>query len=315
MLKDTLELCAECKVPFNGIALCVLFRAMTSCLQTYSVPLQTLSRRKDNALQVAKHAFGDYKPVSHIDSNSLLSSICRLCDEIGSASALRWADEKWRLFENSGFGTNIVAYCTRLQLLEGHGKQQEVDQMLRKELVGQDLSPNVVVLGGLMNAAAKNRDWPRAKQLWAYLVQERHVEPQEPAFLAFAKAHLLSGKPIEAACIIEDMLSRGYGRDNYKVAVDYLQCLAIAAHSSPTRCNLANLTSALQANADLMSAADLRQVPKSARAWWRILSEVAESLNRDASQLRLKDVLVTSNARLHSVMQHWENFEAGSAYL
>ena len=314
-LKGVLAFGRECQVPFNGIALCVLFRALASCVHTYDVAPKPLSRWKQHALKEAKRALGDYVPVSEIDSNSLLSSMCRLCDEIGSPAAVAWADEKWRMFEGFGFRRNIVACCTRLQLLERHGRQKEVDVILRNDLTGPDLSPNAVVLGGLVNAAAKNCDWKRAEKLWSYLVGRRHVEPQEPAFLAFAKAHLLSGKPAEAACIIEDMLAKGFGADNYKVAVDYLQSLVIVAHSAPTPANLSKLTSVLQANADLMAAVTAGNVPNSARVWWRSLSQVVDALQGGVLELRLQDVLVTSNSKEHSIMKDWENYPAGKAYL
>ncbi|CAJ1389530.1 unnamed protein product [Effrenium voratum] len=313
-LKAVLALGREGQVPFNGIALCVLFRALVSCVRTFGVPPKPLSRRKEHALKLAKRALGDYVPVSEIDFNSLLSSMCRLCDEIGSAAALAWADEKWSISEGFGFRRDIVTYCTRLQLLERHGRQKEVDVILRNYLTGPDLSPNAVVLGGLVNAAATNCDWKRADKLWSYLVGRRHVEPHEPAYLAFAKAHLLSGKPAEAACIIEDMLAKGFGADDYKVAVDYLQSLVVVAHSAPTPANLSKLTSAL-ANADLVAAATRGNVPNSARVWWGSLSQVVDALQGGVLELRLKDVLVTSNAKEHSIMKDWENFQAGSAYL
>ena len=234
--------------------------------------MKLLSRQKERALQLAQEALRGYAPKSQMDCNSLLSSLCRLCDELGSEEALTWADEQWQLFKQLGFDRNIVAYCTRLQLLERHGRRDEVDQVLCSELVGQDLSPNTVVLGSLMNAAAGNQDSKGAEELWAYLVQERHVEPSEPAYAAFAKSYLLSRRPAQTACVIESMLGKGFGSQNYKVAVDYLQSLVIVCHASSTPANLSKLKSALHANADLMTGKSAGKVPKSAKIWWQKLS-------------------------------------------
>ena len=314
-LQEVMDLGARLQIPFNGIATSVLFRALLSCVQAFTVSPQRLSRRKTRAFRLARQVMGNFVPETAVDFNALLSSMCRLCDEIGSEESLAWADKEWQRFELLPFETNIVAFAARLQLLERHGRQQEVDQMLRKDLVGPELSPNVVVLGGLVNAAAINQDWQRAEKLWEYLVQLRHVKPNIPAHLAYAKAYMLAGKPCDAIRVVESALGDAgcaiTCASDYKVAVEYTQNLVIVCHSLPTPTNLSKLTSTLQQNADLMKGS----IPTSAKVWWQKLSQVADTLLHDATQLGLKDVLITSNATTYSVMKDWDNLRAGADYL
>ena len=183
----------------------------------------------------------------------MLASVTRLLHEIGTANALTWADELWLQPTQQEFCKNIVTYTVRLQLLEQHGRQKQVDELLQTDLKGGGLEPDVVLLGGLINAAARARDWRRADELWRQLVARRNVKANVPAFTAYAKAHLLCGRPASTVQIIGDMIQHNVGRLDYKVSEMCLQSLLILCHSSPTPENKSRLSAATQEHKRLVT--------------------------------------------------------------
>merc|ERR1712232_660754 len=61
-------------------------------------------------------------------------------------------------------------------------------------------------MGGLVNAAAENRDVRRVEDIWCQLTKEFHVQPNLIAYAARAKAHLLCGHPAATVDVVDEML-------------------------------------------------------------------------------------------------------------
>ena len=311
MLLWLLKTGEKLQVPVNPITLSVLFKAMVCCFQASGVQAGSLLRRKASALHIARHVFSEVAPETELEYNALLASVTRLLDEIGTTAALTWADELWLQPTKQEFRTNIVTYTVRLQLLEQHGRKKQVDELLRTGLKGGRLEPDVVLLGGLINAAARNRDWRRADELWRHLVTRRKVQANVPAFTAYAKAHLLCGRPAMTVQIIEDMVQHSVGRLDYKVSEMYLQSLLILCHSSPTPETKSQLSAASQEHERLVTV----NVPRSFKECWKQLSGVITTCLSDPAKLRLRDILITRLVRKESIMKDWDNFSACSLYL
>ena len=162
-----------------------------------------------------------------------------------------------------------------------------------------------------MRAAARARDWRRADELWRQLVTRRNVKANVPAFTAYAKAHLLCGRPASTVQIIGDMIQHNVGRLDYKVSEMCLQSLLILCHSSPTPENKSRLSAATQEHKRLVTL----NVPRSFKLCWKQLSGVIATFLSDPAKLRLRDILITRLVRKESIMKDWDNFAAGSLYL
>ena len=293
MLLEVLDIGERLRIPCDPVFLSSLFKALVCCLQAHYLSAKELLNRKTAAFKIAEPMFDKIPPKTELDSNIRLASALRLLYEIDTPIAHARAARLWQRSEQSPFSQNIVAYAVRLQLLELVGHHHEVDDILQKKLVGKDLSPNIVVLGGLLNTCAKCKDWKRADRLWKYLVEKRGVKAKVPQYSAYAKAHLLCGRPADTVRIICGMVAQGIGPLDYKVAVEFLQAQVLVCHCSPSTANKSALSVALKEYAHLVKDA----VPKSARLAWQRLSNVATALLSDSSQSRLADVLVTSQAK------------------
>lgn len=129
-------------------------------------------------------------------------------------------------------------------------------------------------------------------------------------YTAYAKVHLLSGQPQNAVSIIDELMQERKGDMDYKLAVDYLQALLIMCHSSLSSAHMTSLHQFLDKGATIVA----RKSAKSGKQNWKSLKMLSQKLLSSPENLCFKDLLVTSTAS-QSLMQDWENYQAGTNYL
>merc|ERR1712232_330948 len=100
-------------------------------------------------------------------------------------------------------------------------------------------------MGGLVNAAAENRDVRRVEDIWCQLTKEFHVQPNLIAYAARAKAHLLCGHPAATVDVVDEMM-RAHIEPNSVVAMLLAQASLILYHSSLAADGLLRLQGALE---------------------------------------------------------------------
>ena len=298
-----------------GIALrCIennrLLHALTSCLKCKKTPLATMESRRQEALEIAKSAWGRPPPTTLADFNCGLSSALRLCSRIGSDSAYAWADDIWKKSELQPFPKTFVTYAARTCLCEQRGEYQAVSDLLM-QTVRQRLSPDEVLLGGLLQEAAAHFNWKRADDIWQLFLTQHQVKPNFLTYTAYAKAHLLAGRPHVSVRIIETMLSTDTCKMDYKLAIEFAQALLLVCHSSLAPSDTERLTTFLGEGAKIIA----KESAGSGKDQWQDLTSRAERLMADPSSVTFADLLITMNARELSVMKSWPNYPPGSGYL
>lgn len=105
--------------------------------------------------------------------------------------------------------------------------------------------PNVVLLGSLVNAAGERYNWQRAAHLWRRLTSEFGVVPNGLAYGAYAKAHLLSGRPTAAAMLAREATKSGLATP--AIATLLVQAYMLMYHSSCSATASRRLSAALAA--------------------------------------------------------------------
>eukprot|EP00929_Paragymnodinium_shiwhaense_P104703 TRINITY_DN69352_c0_g1_i2.p1 TRINITY_DN69352_c0_g1~~TRINITY_DN69352_c0_g1_i2.p1 ORF type:complete len:479 (-),score=21.87 TRINITY_DN69352_c0_g1_i2:330-1766(-) len=238
--------------------------------------------------------------------NSALSSCFRLCQLASTRQGLRWAVEVWEWSEHQPFPRNCISHHTYVCTMESYSEHATVESLLSQH----DLEKDEVMFGGLINCAAEQHDWRRADWFWQTMGQVG-VQPNFLVVSAYAKAHLLAGRCLQAASIIEDHLKEDESILNDKLVTDYIQALVVCCHSSAMPAAIERLQAGVNLCAGLVSADSSRTVQTS----WKSLVRVSHQLTRDASQFTLHDVLVTHKGWHQSEMRNWPAFSAGTQYL
>lgn len=283
--------------------------ALASCLKCRKCTASQMNIRKAKAFRVAREIWGHPVPSNAADFNCALSSAFQVCARAGSSEAFTWADELWTWSEGQPFEKSMVTYTARMFVYEMQGRHTEVDATL-KLCLQRNLDLNAVVLGTLMEATAARVDPKRADALWEALVHPSQVEPNFLVYTAYAKVHLLSGQPQNAVSIIDELMQERKGDMDYKLAVDYLQALLIMCHSSLSSAHMTSLHQFLDKGATIVA----RKSAKSGKQNWKSLKVLSQKLLSSPENLCFKDLLVTSTAS-QSLMQDWENYQAGTNYL
>ncbi|CAE7479904.1 unnamed protein product [Symbiodinium natans] len=287
----------------------ILLHALASCLKCKRTSVEAMEIRKQQALKLARGAWGCPPPTAVADFNCGLSSALRLCARIGS-DAYAWADELWEWSEQQPLQKTYVTYAARMCLCEQRGQHASVADLLTQTML-QRLSPNEVVLGGLLEGAAASFNWKRADEIWHLLVHSHHVEANFLGYTAYAKAHLLAGRPQVSVEIIDAMLARDTCRMDYKLAVEYLQALLLVCHSSLAEADIQRLTTFLDEGATIIA----RESAQSGKKAWKTLASQASKMIADPGSVRFEDLLGTMNTRELSIMKDWQSCRAGSGYL
>eukprot|EP00913_Durusdinium_trenchii_P014785 g13867.t2 len=184
----------------------------------------------------------------------------------------------------------------RLGLLELQQRYEEVDAMVRT------LTPTAWLLRNLLSADATLRDWQRADELWAQMA--RAAPADGLAYAAYAKVHLLCGRP-GAGLEILDQIMHGDTYLDAQYAIDYLQMLLVVCHSHTDAVNLQRLRGSF-----LVSLSNSRGLQ---RHWDRLEALGHQLLATPYRAATVKDLLVTRAAQ-ESVMKDWD-FAPNSGYL
>lgn len=167
------------------------------------------------------------------------------------------------------------------------------------------------LLGSLVDIAGESRDWKRADHTWRRLTQDCHVEPNIISYNAFAKAHMICGRVLEALEVLTPLDAVELHR-NFKTVIDRGQLLLIAYHSSPSAAKRRQLQRAL----DQGEITIRKESNKHAATEWVKLRNAARSLEQEEPHaVTFHDVLVEWKAKHISDMRRWPNHAYGSRYL
>ena len=301
-LVDVYAMHQQSGIAIHCIGNSMLLHALTSCLKCKKTSLATMESRKQEALDIAKHAWRRPPPTTVADFNYGLSSALRLCSLIGSDSAYAWADDIWKESELQPFPKTFITYAARTCLCEQRCEYQAVSDLLM-QTARQRLSPDEVLLGGLLQEAAAHFNWKRADDIWQLFQTQHQVKPNFLTYTAYAKAHLLAGRPHVSVRKIETMLSTGNCNMDYKLAIEFAQALPLVCHSSLAPPDTQRLTTFLDEGAKIMA----KESAGSGRDQWQDLTSRAERLMADPGSVTFADLLITMNARELSVMKSWPN--------
>lgn len=287
----------------------IVFNALACCLRcdAEKVSACQLLQRKEIAVDLAKKVWQEAHVQNPRDFNNSISAAWKLCRLAGTQEAFKWGDEIWHWTESQRWSLNLISYSCLVTLLEKQKRCTTVDEILENSMIATNLRPNEVVLGGLLNCAAERLDWRRADILWKLLVIERHVPPHFLAYMAYAKAHFLAGRPRAALSIMDSLFATKCAL-GYKFAVDYLQCCLLVLHASPSRENRQRLSRILKIGPALMESSSA-----SGRLYWNRLVDVAERMRSTGQNpsLRFAELIVSYLAQ-QSVMKDWTHLKEES---
>jgi len=261
--------------------------------------------RQRRLVELGKEAWHEVGGATRIET-PMLNAALRLCSAASEHAGLVWGEELWAWAQQRGVALNKISYASFALLLESHALSDRVDAMLSGPGMAA-WTPDFVDLGALVNVAGELRNWRRADSLWRALVSEHSIVPHALAYCAYAKAHLLSGRPASAARIVEEMFALGAG--DIRGALMHAQALLVIYHSSLAQDDLRRLDRVLHEGTLLIPEANAGVLT----ATWIDIKNVVECL-RNSPSLRLHDVLVGLHLK-RSKMAEWDNFSAGEQYL
>lgn len=268
-----------------------------------------IPERQQELLRLGKEAWDEIEPAQDSDTfNSGLGAALKLCAVANEPTALSWAIELWEWACIQSFQVNALGYSQYVGVLESYRMYDRVDRMIAES--GVATWTNVVLLGSLINIAAEHRDWHRADTLWQRLVHEYGISGNSIAYSAWAKAHMLCGRPSEAAQIFDEMVSKGL-EECSTTAADHLQALLIVCHSLPSPENIGRVQQALIRGECVMEQESSRH----ATSTWSKLKSIASRLQSRSTSVRFHDVLVEWKAKTQSSMKEWPNHQSGTKYL
>lgn len=264
--------------------------------------------RRRQILQLAKDMWYGVESAADSDTfNSGLGAALNVCVVAKEREALSWADELWDWAKSERFQLHDKLYLDYLKVLESFRLHDRVDKLLFELNVK---SVDHVFLGAMTNIATKHFDWQRADALWGNIVKRRGVKPICINYSAWAKVHMLCGRPMRAAQIFDDMFSAGLKGDD-KVPEDRVQALLIMCHSSPTPLNVGRLQEAVAMGDTLIQTGSSTLIKKN----WHRMKSLARRFQSNPTSFKLHDVIVEWKAKTQSLMKDWPNYAAGNNYL
>lgn len=260
--------------------------------------------RRQQVLALAQQIWAQVDPRDDSFLNAGLNAALRVCASSGDTHGLRWAKALWDVAAPQH--KDPISYGSFALVLETCSRPAEVDELLVSSRLW---NPDSVDLSALINAAGERKDWRRAESLWNSLVCERGVKPNLIAYVARSKVHLLCGRIVEAAHVIDDMVGNGLTLNAY-AAQAHIQALLVVCHSSLGGTDFERLSHALRkGESAILAEGSLHQKKFLTQA-----KKVASLLATQPQDMTLKDVLLEWKAREHSEMSSWEQFSAGSMY-
>jgi len=237
-----------------------------------------------------------------------LTSALKLCMAVEDLRGFEWAEVLWFWAGKEGHQSHWMAYMLYVQILATYKYPERVDELLL-ELKSIDFEGSMDhLLASLIDIAGKHHECERADELW-HRFADMHVAPNSIAYAAWAKAHLLCGRPDVAASKLDEMLRKGLTMDG-RQAVEHAQQLLVTYHSSLSPSDLDRLLSALARGKAL-----LKKSSREVRQNWQRIQDAAQRLQSSSLTLHLQDVLIDWKSRTQSVMKDWDNYRAGSHYL
>lgn len=295
-------------VQLHEIYKLIFLNSLACCLKQRKGHEHELRDRKAQAFKLGKQVWESLLPPStDSDFNSAICSAWKLCVAIGSP-AFSWGVDILDWSQTQRFSQNIISRSTLLAMYEQNGQQEQVNLMLKQTVLQNNLVPNEVMLGQLINVPAESWDWKRVEELWQMLCKDFSVKPNLLCYRARIKAHFLAGRPAFVLTIIDEMEVAGIPQDAWRTAELHLQALMIVYHANLGTCTKGQLESFLR------KAIDFDGASLEVRKKTQQLLRLAERLVHDPCSLRFLDLLVHDNCK-NGIMNGWLNNRAGKKYL
>ncbi|CAK0901152.1 unnamed protein product, partial [Prorocentrum cordatum] len=327
-------------IPSNA-TLCSIFLTALGKSVRGEAGFGAVAARQSEALSRGRQAWEEWLQLfdTSQDLNVGLSAALRLCVAADSPAGYAWAADLWTWARRESASLDAVSLESWALVLAHYGYDEALDLLLDSAACSS-WAPSCVSLGALVNAAGERKDWRRAEEVWARLVEQFAVEPNVLCYSARAKAHLLCGRPGHSAAVLDEMVSRGIG-PNAIAAESHVQALLVVCHSSmlpgsgedgsaflpPGNASEELADRPCVVNTRSMSRADCQRLDHAVErgdsaevrrsAWqletWGALKRARELLGHRPA-VPLGDVLIEWKAR-GSLLARWGQAEAGSGYL
>lgn len=267
---------------------------------------------KQQALQLAKEMWQEAAPDTASRSYKAgVGAVLSLCAASDEPDALAWAEEIWGWAKNhEEFQPDDLHRLDYMRVLERHSLYDRVDGFLlelRHVL-------NAVALGGLLTIASEARNWRRADALWDVVVKELGVMPNVICYTAWAQAHLVCGRPVIAALILETMFKSETEVEDDRSPTVLAHALLYVYHSSPTPANLKRLMEAEAIGDELIR----KHSSNISKHHWEQAKSCAAALKSDPESLTLHEVIARINTHRRAprnAMLNWPDYAAGTNYL
>lgn len=221
----------------DGLGRRLLLSALARCVKDKTLNAAELEARGRKALELGKQTWIALpEPESEVAFCSALGSAWSLCDAVCSEESLQWADELHRWSETQNFMATAQTWTPLLLVLEKCKQHDRVDTLLRQMWANNMIDH--VLLSGLIDSAGQIFLWSRADRIWHRFIHRYKVLPNAICYEAYAKAHLLSGRPAAAVKILHNLDCQNVlGKDEVaaNVAIICLQALAIVYRSSTSK--------------------------------------------------------------------------------
>ncbi|CAE7455768.1 unnamed protein product [Symbiodinium sp. CCMP2592] len=296
-----------------GIGRHLLLSALARCMKDKTLDVAELAARGPKALELGKQTWKAMPELtSEVAFCAALGSAWSLCDAVGSADAVQWANELHAWSESQSFTATAQTRTPLLLVLEKHRQHDRVNTLLRQMLEKKMIDE--VLLSGLIDSAGQGFMCRRVEQLWRRFTNKYKVRPNAICYVAYAKAHLLSGKAVAAVQILRNFDGldvAGIQEAAPHAAIVFLQALAIVYHSNMNGQTKQELLQYLNEKREFASI----QHTVHMKDQWAQLYSTSRRLVSRPHKFLLHDLLHYDNAKRRSKMMHWDNFKAGSKYL
>jgi len=297
-------------IPLNGISVSIFLTALAAC--TREEKLGTIRGRCEHILSMAKDLWSEHQQ-QHMELIAVVSAL-RLCWTLQESEALSWAEQLWTMSKCEDYHLDMMVCSQYAQVLASHKLHDKVDELLQAWYSKPNIwlakkgFEHTVLLSGLLNISAGQKDWQRADELWERFVDVFDVEPNALTYNAWAKVHFLCGRPNYASCKLDQIFANKMSI-TANIAEQHAQALLVTYHSTLSRLDLHRLTQSLRRGDPLLQKAGAFQ-----KKTWTRIKNTARRLESKASSVCLQDVLINWLART-SQMSSWGRLPAGSNYL
>eukprot|EP00930_Biecheleria_cincta_P061354 TRINITY_DN46920_c0_g1_i1.p1 TRINITY_DN46920_c0_g1~~TRINITY_DN46920_c0_g1_i1.p1 ORF type:complete len:442 (+),score=55.27 TRINITY_DN46920_c0_g1_i1:31-1356(+) len=292
----------QAKLTLHPIERNIFLTALARCVRNPAQNQENAPSRQKRVLQIAQRIWGEVEqPLDEDNFNIGLGVALTVCIAAGEHAGLCWAEELWSWAEkHQHFQIYPMEYTLMARALEEYACYDRVDKFFQ---AGHAWMSNVVMLGALLNIAAKRKHLARGEHHWDLQTRIHGVKPNIIAVTARAKLYLLCGRPRGALQVTSEVME-----PYLHVHETRLQAAVITYHSTLSKRDLRVLRNTMQAATPSMKGAG-----KNNRTKLKAFERIVSLLQTSPADVAVRDLLVTPNGK-ESVISTWQDCFAESDY-